>query len=152
MAMPEEMMMALVQQLLQTSQDQNVGVMDLLGANQPNRGVRSVNPTPNTQAPARPDINRRVSVELGTPEVVDDPNKGAAAAAGTDELMKMLLASLLDPKIKADEVGSQLMQRLTMDSMSGGGKGSSPQGVAGFLKQILGNMAAEQAPNQKGQR
>lgn len=76
-----------------------------------------------------------------------------ASQAPDPQLMEMMLSTLMDPNIDANDVGSQLMQAIAQDALTGGQRGGgTQQGVSAFLRGILQNMAAEQQPSQGQQK
>ena len=69
-----------------------------------------------------------------------DPGQDRLAVqsrADESELLKMALAALMDPNIDANDVGSQLLQQITMDTLS---PGETTAGTSGGLKKIMDNI------------
>ena len=73
------------------------------------------------------------------------------SSPGSDEqsqLMQLMLGALMDPGIDANDVGSQLMQRITMDALQGGA-GATPQSLLQGLGGILTNLMGANAQGAK---
>ena len=67
-----------------------------------------------------------------------------------DELLQMVLASIMDPAIDANEVGSQLLQKIAIDTLGPNETtAGSPEGLRTILGTILQSMFAANAEGSK---
>ena len=67
-----------------------------------------------------------------------------------DELLQMVLASIMDPEIDANDVGSKLMQQITLDTLGPNETtAGTPEGLRDLLSAILQDLFAANAETSK---